>query len=141
MRLLLLGISMALSAQKPSQDWNVLRGVFPAQEAIVKPLDGKRLKGSITSVTDTVIVVRTTKGAVMIERGLVEWVSVKKSERHANARTGALLGAGIPLGMGIVFREAKASLTLAVFGAVLGGLCGSFGTTQVRIYRQQGGRP
>lgn len=133
MKRLLLAASIAAFGD----DWDAIRKVFPAQEAIVKPLDGKRLKGSIKSVSDTALVIDTASGRYMIERGLVDWVSVKKSDSASNARNGAVIAAGSVVALSVLAGEPRAGVVAAPPMAAYGAFLGLFGRQHVRIYARQ----
>ncbi len=136
MKWILLAASVAAFGQIPSQDWNVLRKVFPAEEAIIKPLDGKRLKGSIKSVSDTAVEVETKTGLTSVERKRVDWVSVKNFDPKANARTGALIGAGVAIFAGIISQDAKGMAAAIPIMTGGGALLGFANRRSIVIYRQ-----
>jgi len=130
-------ILLAAMAPVFAEDWNALRKVFPAQEAIVKPLDGKRLKGSIKSVSGTALVIDTATGCYMIERGLIDWVSVKKSDSATNARKGAVIAAGSVFALSVLAWAPKEGVKLAPLTATYGAFFGLISRRHVRIYMRQ----
>jgi hypothetical protein len=129
-------ILLAASVTVFGEDWDAVRNVFPAQEAIVKPLDGKRLKGSIKLVSDTAVEIETKSGLISVERRLVDWVSVKKGERKAGARTGALIGTTFAVFLGIISGDAKGAAAAAPIMAGVYVLVGLGARRHFVIYRQ-----
>ena len=141
MKHLLLAIAIPLFAAQ--NDWDALLRISPAQETMVQTDDGKRHSGAFVSYTDDAVIIQTRKGQLSFEQPRVRLITARLTPRARSARKGAIIGAGVFAGIGVVLstqlegnRAGLAGATASV-GAGLGALVGLNHNTMTIIYRKK----
>jgi len=118
-----------------TDNWILLRGIYPGQDTHVHTLDGRLLTGGFISTTDDNIVIRQRMGDETFAKSQIKKVSVRKlSKRGRNSLVGAGIGAlamgglaaAVTKGDGTV--TAAAALAYGIIGAGIGALFAGYDT-------------
>ena len=96
--------SVSVAAQGQSNDWSKVTALSGGSNLAVKLKDGKTIKGTLSSVSDTTLSLTAKKGAVEVKRDDVRTVHevIKKGEGGKGALVGTAVGAGAGLALGAV---------------------------------------
>ena len=143
--------SVGAMAQGQSNDWSKVTALSSGSNLAVKQKNGKTIKGTLSSVSDSALTLSAKNGAVEIKRDDVRSVHevIKKGSGGKGALIGAAVGAGAGAGLGAVgdansngFGGEKldnaffAGLTVAGagVGAIAGYFIGRRGSKRVLVY-------
>ena len=141
---------VTLMAQTGTNDWSRLSGIAAGTKLSVKTKDGKKVEGTLTTVSDTSMTLTVKNAAKEIRREDVQSVhaSAKKSAGKWTL-IGAGIGAGLAGGLAIASEtndnplEVKDSVAagMVVLGAGLGALTGfvigKTGKKRVLLYQSK----
>ncbi|HET8781569.1 MAG TPA: hypothetical protein VFM63_04095 [Pyrinomonadaceae bacterium] len=143
---------VTLVAQTGTNDWSRLSAATSGAKLSVKTKDGKKVEGTLTSVSDTTLSLTVKNAAKEIRREDVASVhEVLKKGAGKATLIGAGIGAGVGAGLGIAaeqndedtFFETKDSVTAGVIvltagiGALTGFLIGRSGKKRVLLYESK----
>jgi len=113
---MLLTFVAAVTAFAQSDNWPLLRGIYPGQTVHVHTMDGARHAGGFISTSDTGIGIRQRTGDRNFTKGEIRKVSVRKaSKRWRNAAIGAGIGA---VGMGTLAAAADTDSSIVAAAAI-----------------------
>ena len=117
MRTLSILVLAAASLLAQTDDWTLLRGIYPGQTTHVHTLDGRMNGGGFISTTDDNIVIRLRTGDQTFTKDQIKKISVRKSsKRWRNAAIGAATGA-VAIGVLLAANDVEADPFVA--GAVI----------------------
>lgn len=136
-------------AQNPgvSTDWSTVMAISAGEKVSIETKDGKKLKGRIRSVSDTMVTLDRGSKTSDLTRDSISKVyrmegSTGKSVGKA-ALIGAAIGGGIGIGLGVASGgyedlsrgevAAIAGGVLSVIGAGIGALVGGLGSREKRV--------
>lgn len=141
-RLTIICITMILIISQPfslmaqqSNDWSVVKGLSVGQEVRVETKNGKKVDGSVSSVSDEKILVAVNGGTQEAAFADVKKVyRVKSGSRGTGVAIGAAVGAGAGLGIGLGANASRggsddtASVIwpFVAIGAGVGAIAGAF---------------
>jgi hypothetical protein len=136
MRTLLLLFLATTPLLAESDNWILLRGIFPGETTHVHMLDGHLNSGGFVSTSDANIVIRMHTGDQTFTKNQVKKVSTRKgSRRWRNAAIGAAIGAsamgtlvGVAGSGGDDSLFAGAVIAYGVIGAGIGALFPGYNT-------------
>lgn len=145
----LLLATVTVAAQSQTNDWSKLAALASGANLQVKLKNGKTIKGTLSSVSDSGLSLTVKNAPVEIKREEVSTIHevVKKSGGGKGALIGSAVGAGAGAGLGVAADanddglEVHNGVTagLAVVGAGVGALAGYFigrsGSKRVLIYK------
>lgn len=145
----LLLATVTVAAQSQANDWSKLAALASGANLQVKLKNGKTIKGTLSSVSDSGLSLTVKNAPVEIKREEVSTIHevVKKSGGGKGALIGSAVGAGAGAGLGVAADanddglEVHNGVTagLAVVGAGVGALAGYFigrsGSKRVLIYK------
>ena len=140
--------TITVAAQGQMNDWSKVAALAAGSNLQVKLKNGKTIKGTLGSVTDSGLSLTASNAPVEIKREEVRTVHevVKKGSGGKGALIGSAIGAGAGAGLGVAADsndeglELRNSITagMAVLGAGVGALAGYFigrsGSKRVLIY-------
>jgi small nuclear ribonucleoprotein (snRNP)-like protein len=140
--------TVTVAAQGQLNDWSKVAALAARSNLQVKLKNGKTIKGTLSSVTDSTLSVTVKNAPVEIKREEVQTVHevVKKGGGGKGALIGSAIGAGAGAGLGVAGDlndnglEVHNGVTagMAVVGAGVGALAGYFigrsGSKRVLIY-------
>lgn len=140
--------TVTVAAQGQINDWSRVTALAGGSNLQVKLKNGKTIKGTLSSVTDTGLSLTVKNAPVEIKREEVQTVHevVKKGGGGKGALIGSAVGAGAGLGLGVAGDLTDNALEvhngvvagMAVLGAGVGALAGYFigrsGSKRVLIY-------
>jgi len=117
MRTLSILVLAAASLLAQSDNWDLLRGIYPGQTTHVHTLDGRLNSGGFISTTDDNIVIRLRTGDQTFTKDQIKKISVRKiSKRWRNAGIGAAIGAAA---VGVLLAANDVEADPLVAGAVI----------------------
>ena len=143
---------VTLVAQTGTNDWTRLSAATSGAKLSVKTKDGKKVEGTLTSVSDTSLSLTVKNAAKEIRREDIASVhEVSKKGAGKATLIGMGIGAGVGAGLGIAseqndedsFFETKDSITAGVvvvaagIGALTGFLIGRSGKKRVLLYESK----
>jgi hypothetical protein len=86
--------------------WETVKALAPGTQIRIAPKVPGNVKGKVEAVTEDSIQVQSGKAQKTILRSDIAWISVRVSRRGKHVahstRTGAIIGAGIGLGFGLL---------------------------------------
>lgn len=140
--------TVTVAAQGQTNDWSKVTALAAGSNLQVKLKNGKTIKGTLSSVTDSALSLTVKNAPVEVKREEVQTVHevVNKSNGGKGALIGSAVGAGAGAGLGAVADASDNALEvhngvtagLAVVGAGVGALAGYFigrsGSKRVLIY-------
>jgi hypothetical protein len=95
------------------QDWATVKALAPGTQILIAPKGPGDVKGKVEAVTDDSIRLKSGKREVTLLRGDILWLSVKVSRRKkhiaSGTKRGAIIGAGIGVGVGLLCTAAAGS--------------------------------
>jgi hypothetical protein len=104
---------LALNMAAQSANWDTVKALAPGTQILVALNHPGDVKGKIEAVTDDSVLVKSGKRQQTILRGDVAWISVRVSRRKkhiaSSTKKGAIIGAGIGLGFGLLCSAAVGS--------------------------------
>ena len=143
--------SVGAMAQGQPNDWAKVSAIAPGSNLAIKQTNGKTIKGTLSSVTDSALTLTVRKAPVEIKREDVQ--TVHETIRKGSGAKGALIGTGVGAGAGAAvgaigdsnndggFAEGIDNAVVAgltVAGAGVGALVGYFigkrGSKRVLVY-------
>ncbi len=145
---LLMSVTPAL-AQQPavSSDWSTVQSLAPGEKMSIETKDGKKMKGRLRSVSDTMVTLDRGSKTSDLTRDSIARVyrmagSAGKSVGKA-AAIGAAIGGGVGVGLGIASGgyedlsrgeiAAIAGGVLGVIGAGIGAVVGGLGSKEKKV--------
>ena len=145
----LLLTTVTVAAQGQMNDWSKVTAVASGSNLQVKLKNGKTIKGTLSSVTDSGLSLTVKNAPVEIKREEVSTIHevIKKGGGGKGALIGSAVGAGAGAGLGVAADASDNALEvhngvtagLAVVGAGVGALAGYFigrsGSKRVLIYQ------
>ena len=140
--------TLSIAVQGQTNDWFKVTALSTGSNLAVKQKNGKTVKGTLSSVSDSALTLNAKSGAVEIKRDDVRTVHevIKKGSGAKGALIGAAVGAGSGAALGVAADatdnalEVKNGITagLAVVGAGVGALAGYFigrsGSKRLLVY-------
>jgi small nuclear ribonucleoprotein (snRNP)-like protein len=142
--------TVTVAAQGQMNDWSKVAALAAGSNLQVKLKNGKTIKGTLSSVTDTALSLTVKNAPVEIKREEVQ--TVHEVVRKGSGGKGALIGTGVGAGAGAAVGaisdsanddgfeklDSAATAGLAIVGAGVGALAGYFigrgGSKRVLIY-------
>lgn len=145
---LLMCVTPALAQQAGvSRDWSTVQALAPGEKVNIETKDGKKMKGRLRSVSDTMITLERDSKISDVNRDSISRVyrmvgSAGKSVGKGVA-IGAAIGGGVGVGLGIASGgyedlsrgevAAIAGGVLGVIGAGIGALVGGLGSKEKKV--------
>lgn len=145
---LLMNLTPAMAQQgTTSSDWSAVTAIAPGEKLSIELKDGKKLKGKLRAVTDSLITLERDGKTKDVTRDSIARVyrmagSAGKSVGKA-AAIGAGIGGGVGVGIGIASGgyedlsggeiAAIAGGVLAVVGAGIGAIVGGLGSKEKKV--------
>ena len=109
-------IALALAAlclpafSQSTTNWEAVKALAPGTEIRIAPKGPGDVKGKVETVTEDSILLQSGKRKQTILRGNIAWIDVRVSRRKKHiahsAKTGAIVGAGIGVGFGLLCNAA-----------------------------------
>ena len=146
---------VTLVAQTGTNDWSRLNGVTSGTKLAVKTKDGKKVEGTLNSVSDTSLSLTVKKTAKEIRREDIASIH-EVAKKSATKATLIGLGVGAALGTGLAvasetkendtFFETRDSVTVGLIGltaglgALAGFVIGKTGKKRVLVYCHAGSK-
>jgi hypothetical protein len=94
-------------------NWDAVKALAPGTEIRIAPKGPGNVKGNVEAVTEDSILVQSGKRKQTVLRGDIAWISVRISRRKKHVvrstTTGAIVGAGIGVGFGLLCSAAAGS--------------------------------
>jgi hypothetical protein len=95
------------------QDWATVKALAPGTQILIAPKGPGDVKCRIEAVTEDSILLKSGKREVTLLRGDILWLSVRVSRRKkhiaSGTKRGAIIGAGIGVGVGLLCSAAVGS--------------------------------
>jgi len=96
-----------------STNWEAVKALAPGTEIRIAPKGPGNVKGKVETVTEDSILVQSGKRKQTVLRADILWIDVRVSRRKKHiarsTKTGAIVGAGIGLGFGLLCSAAVGS--------------------------------
>lgn len=130
-----------------SGDWSTVQAIAPGEKVSIETRDGKKMKGRLRSVSDTMVTLDRDSKTSDLSRDSISKVyrlvgSAGKSVGKA-AAIGAAIGGGIGVGLGVASGgyedlsrgeiAAIAGAVLGVIGAGIGAVVGGLGSKEKKV--------
>ena len=102
--------ALCLPALSQSGNWEAVKALPPGTEIRIAPKGPGNVKGKVETVTEDSILVQSGKRTQTVLRGNITWIDVRVSRRKKHiarsTKTGAIVGAGIGVGFGLLCNAA-----------------------------------